>query len=285
MARMIVDAHHHFWDPARRDYPWLTDELAAIRRRFGPEDLAPVIERAGIDRTILVQTTSSLEETREFLATASATPFIAGVIGWVDLTDAAVADTLADLAAGAGGSHLVGIRHQVHDEPDPAWLLRTDVNRGIAAVGAAGLAYDLLVRLRELPAALETARAHPDVPFVIDHLAKPPIRSGEVEPWHSLMRPFAALDNVSCKVSGLVTEADWLGWRADDLRPFVNAALEIFGPDRLMFGSDWPVCLVAATYEEVLDAARSVTSALSPDERDQVFGETARRVYGLDRTG
>jgi L-fuconolactonase len=285
MAAPTVDAHHHLWDPAIRAYPWLTEELAAIRRRFGPEDLAPLIERAGIDRTILVQTTSSLDETREFLATASATAFIVGVVGWVDLTDPVVGDTIAELAAGEGGSRLVGIRHQVQDEPDPRWLLRPDVNRGIAAVGRAGLVYDLLVRPRELPAALETVRAHPGISFVIDHLAKPSIKAGELEPWLSLMRPFGALDNVTCKVSGLVTEADWRSWRVDDLRPFVDAAIEIFGPDRLMFGSDWPVCLLAATYQEVVEAARSATSGLSADEHGQVFGETACRVYGLDRTG
>ena len=284
MAALVVDAHHHFWDPARFDYPWLTEELGVIRRRFGPEDLAPIVERTGIDRTILVQTTSSVDETREFLATAAATPFIAGVVGWVDLTDASVGDTIAALAQGEGGSRLVGIRHQVHDEPDPAWLLRADVERGIAAIGAAGLVYDLLVRPRELPAALETVRAHPDVAFVIDHLAKPPIKAGELEPWLGLLRPFGELDNVACKVSGLVTEADWGSWSVADLQPFVDAAIEIFGPDRLMVGSDWPVCLLAASYDEVLGAARSATAGLSLDERDQVFGETARRVYGLDRT-
>ena len=283
MTALSVDAHHHFWDPSTRDYPWMTEELAAIRQRFGPEDLAPLVERAGIERTILVQTTSSLEETREFLATASATPFIEGVVGWVDLTDAAAGDAIAELATGEGGSQLVGIRHQVHDEPDPAWLLRPEVNRGIAAVGAAGLVYDLLVRPRELPAALATVRAHPDVAFVIDHLAKPSIRLGELEPWLGLLRPFGELEHVACKLSGLVTEADWQGWRLADLQPFVDAAIEIFGPDRLMFGSDWPVCLLAATYDGVIEAARSTTASLSPDERDQLFGETARRVYGLDR--
>jgi L-fuconolactonase len=281
MAAPTVDAHHHLWDPAIRAYPWLTEELAAIRRRFGPEDLAPLIERAGIDRTILVQTTSSLDETREFLATASATAFIAGVVGWVDLADPAVGDTIAELAASEGGSHLVGIRHQVHDEPDPAWLLRPDVNRGIAAVGAAGLVYDLLVRPRELPAALDTARAHPGISFVIDHLAKPSIKAGEVEPWLSLMRPFGALDNVRCKISGLVTEADWHHWTPADLAPFVDVALETFGPRRLLAGSDWPVCLLAGSYWEVLDATRTVLSELSRDELAAVFGRTAIEVYGL----
>ena len=281
MSPQVVDAHHHFWDPSRADYPWMTDELAAIRRRFGPEDLAPLAARAGVNRTILVQTRSSLDETREFLATAFANDFVAGVVGWVDLTDPAVAEAIAELADGPGGTSLVGIRHQVHDEPDPAWLLRGEVDRGIATVGAAGLVYDLLVRPRELPAALENVRAHPDVAFVIDHLAKPPIRAGELEPWLSLMRPFGELDNVACKVSGLVTEADWHDWKVDDLRPFVDAALEIFGADRLMFGSDWPVCLLAATYADVVEAARSATAELSSDEHDELFGGTARRVYGL----
>jgi L-fuconolactonase len=285
MAAPTVDAHHHFWDPATRDYPWLTEDLAAIRRRFGPEDLAPLVERARIERTILVQTISSVDETRAFLATAAATPFIAGVVGWADLTDAAVGDTIAELTAGQGGSQLVGIRHQVHDEPDPEWLLRPDVNSGIAAVGAAGLVYDLLVRPRELPAALATTQAHPDVTFVIDHLAKPPIRLGEIEPWLRLLRPFGELDNVACKVSGLVTEADWGSWRVDDLQPFVDAAIEIFGPDRLMFGSDWPVCLLAATYYDVLEAARSTTASITPGERDQLFGDTAYRVNVLDPAG
>ena len=281
MSPQVVDAHHHFWDPSRADYPWMTDELAAIRRRFGPEDLAPLAARAGVNRTILVQTRSSLDETREFLATAFANDFVAGVVGWVDLTDPAVAEAIAELADGPGGTSLVGIRHQVHDEPDPAWLLRGEVDRGIATVGAAGLVYDLLVRPRELPAALESVRAHPDVAFVIDHLAKPPIRAGELEPWLSLMRPFGELDNVACKVSGLVTEADWHDWKVNDLRPFVDAALEIFGADRLMFGSDWPVCLLAATYADVVEAARSATAELSSDEHDELFGGTARRVYGL----
>jgi L-fuconolactonase len=285
MPALIVDAHHHFWDPARADYPFLTDELAAIRRRFGPEDLAPLAAQAGIDRTIVVQTRSSLEETREFLATAAGDALIGGVVGWVDLTDPAVDDVIAALLEGTGGSRLVGIRHQVHDEPDADWLIRPEVDRGIAAVGAAGLVYDLLVRPRELPAALATVRAHPDVTFVMDHLAKPPIRAGDTEPWRSLLRPFGDLDNVACKVSGLVTESDWGAWRPADLQPFVDAAIEIFGPDRLMFGSDWPVCLLAATYQKVLDTARTLTAQLSAAECDQVFGGTARRVYALDRTG
>ena len=278
---VIVDAHHHFWDPAEADYPWLTDELAAIRRRFGPEDLEPLLAATGVERTVLVQTRSSVAETEAFLATAARTPFIAGVVGWVDLIDAGVADALARPRAGIGGEKLVGIRHQVHDEPDPDWLRRSDARRGIGAVGAADLAYDLLVRPRELPAALDAVRALPDVRFVIDHLAKPPIRDGQLQPWAELIRPFGDLGNVWCKISGLVTEADWETWRPEDLEPFVDHALGVFGPDRLLFGSDWPVCLLAATYGEVLDAARATLAGLSSEERGAVFGGNAVAVYRL----
>jgi L-fucono-1,5-lactonase len=267
-----VDAHHHFWDPARADYPWLTAELAAIDRAFGPADLEPLLAA------------SSLDETRELLATADASPFVAGVVGWVNLTEPSVGATLDGLRAGAGGARLVGIRHQVHDEPDPEWLMRRDVRRGLQAVAKAGLAYDLLVRPRELAAARETARAVPGLRFVVDHLAKPPIRDGAVEPWATLIGAFGPLENVSCKVSGLVTEADWAGWRIDDLAPYVRHAIDVFGPARLMFGSDWPVCLLAAPYARVIETARALASELSEADRDLLFGGTARRVYRLDAT-
>jgi L-fuconolactonase len=259
----------------------MTDELAAIRRPFTTDDLAPLLADADIGATVLVQTRSSLDETREFLATAARTPFIRGVVGWVDLTDPGVADVIALLKAAPGGDRLVGIRHQVHDEPDPNWLLRDDVGRGIRALGAAGLAYDLLVRSRELPAALELTRREPEIRFVIDHLAKPPIGDAELHPWAELVRPFGALDHVACKVSGMVTEADWSGWEPSDLAPYVDHVLEVFGPDRLLFGSDWPVCLLAAPYERVVEAAHSTLARLSPDESAAVFGETASTVYRL----
>jgi L-fuconolactonase len=278
---MLVDAHHHFWDPAEADYPWLTDELEIIRRRFGPEDLEPLLAETGVTRTILVQTRSSIDETEAFLETASRIPFIAGVVGWVDLRDPGVAEAIARLRAGTGGENLVGIRHQVHDEPDPDWLGNAEVRRGIAAVGAAGLAYELLVRPRELPAALETVRSLPDVRFVIDHLAKPPIRDGAIQPWADLIRPFGGLANAWCKVSGMVTEAAWATWQPAELEPFVRHAVDVFGPGRLLFGSDWPVCLLAATYGEVLEATRETLAGLTPAELARVFGENAVEVYGL----
>ena len=278
---MIVDAHHHFWDPARAEYPWLTGELAPIRRAFGPADLRPLLTEQGVARTVLVQTRSSLDETREFLATAAATDFVAGVVGWVDLTATDVAATLEELLALPEGRWLVGVRHQVHDEPDPRWLLRDDVRRGLGAVGAAGLAYDLLVRPRELPAALEVARGLPDVRFVIDHLAKPRIAHGADPEWAERLAPFSELGHVSCKLSGMVTEAGWDRWRPDDLAPFVRQVLGWFGADRAMFGSDWPVCLVAAPYGRVLEALRPTLAGLSASEQEAVLGGSAVRFYRL----
>jgi L-fuconolactonase len=278
---VIVDAHHHFWDPATADYPWLTDELATIRRAFGPADLAPELEAAGVEGTVLVQTRSSVDETVEFLATAAATPFVRGVVGWVDLTDPGVGDVLARLRAAPGGERLVGIRHQAHDEPDPDWLVREHVVRGVAVVGGAGLAYDLLVRERELPAALALARRLPDVRFVVDHLAKPRIASGELEPWATRLAEFRELDHVACKVSGMVTEADWSSWIRRDLQPYVDRVLDVFGPDRLLFGSDWPVCLLAGGYADVVGAARATLGELGERDREKVFGGTAEAVYRL----
>jgi L-fucono-1,5-lactonase len=278
---MIIDAHHHFWDPTAVDYPWLTDELVAIRRAFTPADLEPDLRANGVDATVLIQTRSSVEETEDFLALADRTPFVRGVVGWVDLTDPGVEDEIAELRERPDGTNLVGIRHQAHDEPDPAWLVRDDVVRGIEAVGRAGLVYDLLVRSRELPAALDLARRLPDIRFVIDHVAKPPIASGELEPWASRIAPFRELEHVACKISGMVTEADWSTWTRADLQPYVDHVLKVFGPDRLLFGSDWPVCLLAASYDQVADAARTTLASLRDNDRAKVLGGTAARVYRL----
>jgi L-fuconolactonase len=281
---MIIDAHHHLWDYQAARYPWMTEKLAALRRRFGPEDLQPLLAACGVDATVLVQTYSSLEETRGFLEVASETPWIAGVVGWVDLCAAEVAQRIGTLRSGAAGRTLVGIRHQVHDEPDPAWLLRPEVQRGVAAVGHAGLVFDFLVRPRELPSAHETARRHPEMRFVVDHLAKPPILDGGSAAWDAWMPRMAELPNVWCKLSGLVTEADWQGWSVEQLRPYVERALSWFGPNRLMFGSDWPICLVAASYARTLTTARALVQGLPAASQSAVFGETAAAVYGLHRS-
>ncbi|ANN19361.1 amidohydrolase [Amycolatopsis orientalis] len=273
----MIDAHHHLWDPSRRRYPWLADAaLDPIRRPYTVDDLRAVTGAAGVRETVLVQTISSDEETREFLATASAEPLITGVVGWVELTAPDVADRLAALSG-----PLVGIRHQVQDEPDPSWLTRPEVLRGLAAVGEAGLAYDLLVKPPQLDAALAAAKALPDQVFVLDHAAKPPITSGEWQPWADGVAALGALENVYCKLSGLVTEADWAEWKVGHLTRWTEHVLESFGASRLMFGSDWPVCELAAAYEVVVDTAVSLTSSLSDAERLEFFEGTARRAYRL----
>lgn len=278
----FVDSHHHVWDLSVRDQEWITgDALAPIRRNFSLADLLPEARAAGVAATVLVQTVTVAEETPEFLALAAESDLVAGVVGWTDLTRPDIADTLAALRQLPGGQHLVGIRHQVQGEPDPQWLLRPDVRRGLAAVGAAGLAYDLVVLPHQLPACVKAAQENPELAFVLDHLGKPPIASGALEPWAAAVRSLAALPNTVCKLSGLVTEADPKTWTADDLRPYADTVLDAFGPDRLMFGSDWPVCTLAATYAEVVDVARQWTESLTESERAALFAGTATRVYGL----
>jgi L-fuconolactonase len=278
-----VDAHHHLWDPSRRAYPWMDDSLEPIRRRFGPEDLDAAAAPHGVEHTVLVQTVSSVEETEEFLAVAATAARVAGVVGWVELAAPDVAGELTALRAAPGGGTLVGIRHQAHDEPDPGFLLRDDVLRGLAAVADAGLAFDLLVRERELPAARAAVERLPQLGFVVDHLAKPRIREGATAPWAGELAALARFPNVTCKVSGLVTEADWAAWTPAQLVPYVRHAADVFGPERLLFGSDWPVCLLAAGYGEVVAAAEAALEAagLGPSEREAVFGANARRVYCL----
>jgi len=277
----VIDAHQHILDPDRAPYPWMTADVDVLGRPFPLDELLPELAAAGVDGTVVVQARTELDETRDLLALAAATPIVLGVVGWADLTDPALDDVLAELRAGAGGERLVGIRHPAHDEPDPEWLLRPDVRRGIAIAGRSGLAIDLLVRPREMPAALELARSEPATRFVVDHLGKPPIAAGTLEPWATLLAGLAGVPNTWCKLSGLVTEAAWDAWTVDDLRPSVAWALERFGATRLLFGSDWPVCLLAASYEAVIASARTLTDGLSGSERAAVFGGNAEEVYRL----
>jgi L-fuconolactonase len=279
---VIVDAHHHLWDPARRAYDWMTGGLAPLRRPYEVDDLRAVTAPLGVTATVAVQAATTEEETAELLRLAAGSGgLIAAVVGWVDLTAADVGDRIAALRAGAGGELLAGIRHPVQDEPDAGWLLRDDVRRGLRAVARAGLSYDLLVLPHQLPAACRVAAELPELPVVLDHGAKPPIAEGGWEPWSGRLGGLAAFEHVHCKLSGLVTEAPWDGWRAAGVERYASRLLEAFGPRRLMFGSDWPVCTVAASYADVLELARAALAALAAGERDEVLAGSARRFYRL----
>jgi L-fuconolactonase len=277
---VITDAHHHVWDPAGRRQAWL-DEIPALNRPFSLADFERASRPEGVTASVLVQVLADEGETEDFLALAASSDLVRGVVGWVDLTSPGVGDQIARLRECPGGELLAGIRHLVQDEPDPGWLRRRDVRHGLLAVGAAGLAYDLLVRPGQLPAALAVTGDLGEVRFVLDHGAKPPIASGQREPWASLISGLATRPNVSCKVSGLVTEAGQ-AWRPEQITPYVDHLLDVFGPGRLMFGSDWPVCTLAASYSEVISVARGALSGkLAPGELDAFFFWNATAVYRL----
>ena len=276
-----IDAHHHIWDLGVRDQPW-TKDLPTLRRSFSYAELAPALGAHDIVGTVVVQTVCVPGETPELLALAAATPTIAGVVGWTDLEAADVADRLAALRSGSGGERLVGIRHQVQEESDPRWFARPAVRRGLAAVAGAGLVYDLVVRHDQLPMVLDAVSALPEVSFVLDHGGKPPIAAGTFEPWRSQLRELANCPNITVKLSGLATEAQPPSLDVRTLRPYAETLLDAFGPGRTMFGSDWPVCLLAGSYDETIGRAMQFTQELSPDERAEVFGGTAGRVYRLD---
>jgi L-fuconolactonase len=278
-AHLVVDAHHHVWDLSVRDQPW-TEGLPVLRRSFGMAELVPQLVRNGVHGTVLVQTVTVAQESPELLEVAGRHPEVLGVVGWVDLTGPDVADELSRLRSLPGGDRLVGVRHQVQEEPDPRWLLREDVLRGLRAVAAAGLVYDLLVVRSQLDAAVAVTRALPELRFVLDHAGKPGIAEGELDPWRSQITDLAGGANVSAKLSGLLTEAA-PSWSPADLRPYSDHLLECFGPDRVMAGSDWPVCLLRADYDRTTAVTRELLSGLSDVERRSVLGGTAVQAYGL----
>jgi len=280
---MIIDAHHHLWDLAK-GYRWLDDPaLAPIRRDFGVAELRDALREGGVDRTVLVEAGREDEaEVSEFLALAAATEEIAGVVGWVDLERPGLSEALAAHRAGPHGRWLVGVRAQVQGRTDPEYLTRPEVLDGLRAVAAAGLAYDLVIRVDQLPSAAAAAHRVPGLTFVLDHLGKPAVRDGAagLAAWRALVAPLAAAPNAVAKLSGLVTEADWAQWTVADLRPYVADALDLFGPDRLMFGSDWPVSLLAAPYRRVREALEEALDVSGAD-RAAIFGGTATRAYRL----
>jgi L-fuconolactonase len=269
---MIIDAHQHFWDLKVFPQDWTT---GPIRRSFLPKDLAPILKKAGVDRTVFVQTQHERSENEWVLGLDA--PFVAGVVGWVDLTSKDVERQLLDFRR---HPKAVGIRHVVQDEPDDAWVVRPDVLRGLRVLAKHGVPFDLLTYARQLKHAATLARRIPDLRIVIDHLSKPLVRDGRLLPWLDELRAAAAFPNVHAKLSSLVTQAGE-GWSVNELRPYVNAALDLFGPERLMFGSDWPVCLLAASYQEWIDALRELLAPLSKSERARIFGGTAKAFYRL----
>ena len=276
---LIVDSHQHFWQVGRFDYPWMTPEVDVLCHDYLPGQLEPILQDNGVHQTVLVQASNSVAETQWLLSLADQNPFIAGVVGWVDLQSADVGRQLDDLAA---HPKFKGVRHLVESEPADDWLSQESVLRGLRELSSRGLSYDLLVHRRHLKYAKTAINECPDLRFVIDHLAKPPIARDEIDEWARDLKPMASARNVWCKLSGLVTEASWTSWRVEDFIPYVDKALEYFGPQRMMFGSDWPVCSLAASYEQVLELFQTLLADLSEGDRESIFAKNASEFYRIE---
>ncbi len=273
-----IDAHHHLWRYTPREYGWIDDSMRALRRDFLPADLEKELKAMGIAGAVTVQARQTLEETDWLLSLAEASSFLRAVVGWAPIASSSFP---AELERLRGNKKLKGLRHVIQDEADANFINRPDFNRGIAALKGTGLVYDILIFERQLPAALEFVDRHPNQVFVLDHMAKPRIREGVTEPWRNNLSELARRENVYCKLSGLVTEADWATWTENSLRVYVEVALAAFGPRRMMAGSDWPVCLVATAYGKWFTTVEHFVAKLSAVERERIFGGTAIEAYGL----
>ncbi len=276
---MRIDAHQHFWRYNDSEHSWMGPEMDTLKRDFLPRELEVLLRSAGFDGSIAVQARQVPEETRWLLELADQYPFIKGVVGWVDLRSPGLRDQLENFAA---HPRLCGVRHVVHDEPEDLFMLRKDFRNGIASLAEFDLAYDLLLYPRHLPVACELVGMFPDQRFVLDHIAKPHIRAGLIEPWASDIRRLAAFPNVFCKLSGMVTEANWKAWRPAQLEPYLDVVFESFGAGRLMIGSDWPVCTVAGPYEHVMAVVVDYIRRYTLRDQEMILSETAVRAYGLN---
>ena len=277
----VIDSHHHFWEIDRFDYSWMP-EGSPLATDYGPEELKPLMANAGVDYTVTVQAVSSPDEARWLLELAEDNEFIAGVVGWVDLTDPEVGHTLDELQQ---SKCFVGVRHIWESEEDPGWIVNSGAINGLKELARRDLAFDFLAKPPNLPYIPQVMDQVPDLRAVVDHIAKPLIADHVVEPWLTDLRKVASINGVHCKVSGMITEANHQNWTVDDLRPYVHHVLGMFGSDRLMFGTDWPVCTLAGGYEQVVDTAREILGSLSPAAKADVFGGTAARFYRLDIQG
>jgi L-fuconolactonase len=275
---MHIDAHQHFWVYDPREYDWIDDSMTPLRRDFLPAELKLELEQNGFQGCVAVQARQTMEETRSLLELAAASPFIFGVVGWVDLQSPQVRSQLETVA---GNPTLVGVRHVVQGEPDDRFLLRPEFLRGVSILEEFDLAYDILIYTKHLPVAAEFVQKFPRQRFVLDHLAKPPIKNKILHPWTEGIRKLAAFPNVFCKLSGLVTEADWNHWRPDDMAPYLDVAFDAFGPERLMIGSDWPVCSVAASYGRAMGVVKHYLGHLSTEAQEAVLGGNAQRFWRL----
>lgn len=280
MVKMMkLDAHQHFWRYNPAEHMWMTDAMKVLKRDFLPEDLTPLLRERGFDGSIAVQARQSLEETRWLLDLAAEHDQIKGVVGWVDLCSPGLRGQLEEFK---GHRRLVGVRHVLQDELDDTFMMRPEFRRGIAQLAEFGLVYDVLIFPRHLPLAIQLVRQFPGQQFVLDHLAKPAIAGGVIEPWARDLRELARSGNVACKVSGMVTEARWKDWRAEDFHPYLDVALDAFGPERLMIGSDWPVCTLSGEYESAMNIVMGYVERLTPAESAAILGGCCARVYGLD---
>lgn len=275
---MRIDAHQHFWRYSPATHGWIDDTMAALKRNFLPGDLAPILRANSIDGCVAVQAEQSIAETEWLLSLAAEHPFIRGVVGWVDLCADDVREQLRAISA---NPLLRGIRHFVQSEPDDRFMLRPDFTRGIAALAEFGLTYDILIVARQMPAAIDLVAAFPEQRFVLDHIGKPDIRGGEIDAWARGIAALARNRNVWCKLSGIVTEAEWSSWTADDIMPYVRTVFEWFAPNRIMFGSDWPVCTLAAPYDAVAQIAQDAIAMLTDRDQDAIRGGNAAQFYGL----
>ncbi len=275
---MKIDAHQHFWKYDAVEYDWIDDEMKPIQRDFLPPDLKKELTATGIDAAISVQARQTVAETQWLLSLAEAYPYLAGVTGWVPLIDPKLHHLLDRLVT---HKKLRAVRHVLQGEKDERYLLRPDFERGIRILSHYNLVYEILIYSRQLPQTIEFVDAHPNQRFVLDHIAKPPIKAGQMEPWATALKNLARRPNIICKVSGVVTEAVYNGWTKVQIIPYLDATLEAFGPKRLMFGSDWPVCLVATTYQNWHSLVQDWASTLSVAEQEQLFGLTAVEAYGL----